>query len=120
MKTLLVILLFLFTHSSLFAQGRSISKEPKIYKPYITAQADTVHVGNTVLLKEGVGQNGVFLYVQMLNGFNEPISTADSRAAGQSQKVLFFKEQNGVTYLFTKYFSVNIEPALAKGEIEFK
>ena len=98
-------------------QGRSISREKKMLEPVVTATGDTLRVGDMIGLPGGTGTNGQFLYVQLLNGFNEPVKPADSRVTGQRQPILFFKQQDGVTYLFTKFFVVNVEPALAKGEI---
>ena len=86
-------------------------------EPVVTATGDTLRVGDMIGLPGGTGTNGQFLYVQLLNGFNEPVKPADSRVTGQRQPILFFKQQDGVTYLFTKFFVVNVEPALAKGEI---
>lgn len=101
-----------------FGQGKSISREKKNLLPYLSQKGDTLNVGDAIALTEGVGTNGQFLYVQLLNGFNEPVKPADSRAASQRQNILFFKEQEGVTYLFTKFFVVNIEAAFNKGEVK--
>ncbi|GAB3637841.1 hypothetical protein GCM10027422_34310 [Hymenobacter arcticus] len=101
-----------------FGQGKSISREKKILLPYVSQKGDTLNVGDAVMLTEGTGTNGQFMYVQLLNGFNEPIKPADSRLASQRQNILFFKEQDGVTYLFTKFFVANIEAAFNKGEIK--
>lgn len=101
-----------------FGQGKSISREKKILLPYVSQKGDTLNVGDTVMLTEGTGTNGQFLYIQLLNGFNEPIKPADSRLASQRQNILFFKEQDGVTYLFNKFFVANIEAAFNKGEIK--
>jgi hypothetical protein len=116
-KYLLSISLLLFACAA-FGQGRSISREKKILTPYVREQNDTLHVGDIIQLTEGTGINGQFLYVQLVNSFNEPVKPADSRAAAQRQPILFFKEQDGVTYLFTKFFAVNIEAAFNKGEIK--
>jgi hypothetical protein len=117
MRTALILVILLFT-GNCFAQGKSISKAKKIMTPYITSESDTLSVGQEVMLLDGTGTDGRFLYVQLLNGFNEPIQPADSRASSQKQKILFFKEQEGVTYLFTKFFVINIESAIRKGEFK--
>lgn len=118
MKKYFISSIFLLISAAAFGQGRSISRAKKITTPYALAQGDTLHVGDTVQLTEGTGVNGQFLYVQLVNGFNEPIKPAESRIAGQRQPILFFKEQDGVTYLFTKFFVANVEAAFHKGEIK--
>ena len=77
----------------------------------------TLDVGDMIMVNEGQNIDGTYRYVQLLNNFNEPIKLADSRAAYSKQRIKFFKEQNGVTYLFTKYFCVNIIGALKSDEI---
>lgn len=116
MKKLLFLLLLLPIFS--FGQGRSISWNKKIKDPYVTIKGDTLNVGQTILVKEGSNPDGSFKYVQFLNGVNEPIKAADSRAAFKKQEVLFFKEQDGAMYAFTKFFCINIEAARSKQEIE--
>jgi hypothetical protein len=101
-----------------FGQGKSISREKKNILPYVSQKGDTFNLGDAVMLTEGTGTNGQFLYVQLLNGFNEPSKPADSRLASQRQSILFFKEQDGVTYLFTKFFVANIEGAFNKAEVK--
>jgi len=118
-KTALFIFgLVVFTITASFGQGKSISREKKVLVPYVTSNSDTIRIDDEIMLLEGTGTNGQFLYVQLLNGFNEPIKPADSRVASQKQKIIFFKEQEGVTYLFTKFFVVNVESALNKKEIK--
>ena len=118
MKTHVLTALLLLSSVAAFGQGRSISRGKKVLTPYALQQGDTLRVGDTIQLTEGTGTNGQFLYVQLVNGFNEPIKPADSRVAAQRQAILFFKEQDGVTYLFTKYFVVNIEAAFNKSEVK--
>ena len=118
MKKQLLTAILLLGSVAAFGQGRSISLQSKIKTPYVLSQGDTLHVGDVVQLTEGTGTNGQFLYVQLVNIANEPIKPAESRAAGQRQPILFFKEQEGVTYLFTKFFVVNTEAAFSKGEIK--
>lgn len=101
-----------------FGQGKSISREKKNLLPYVSQKGDTLKVGDAIMLTEGTGTNGQFLYINLLNGFNEPVKPADSRAASQRQPILFFKEQDGVTYLFTKVFVTNIEGAFNKGKVK--
>jgi hypothetical protein len=116
-KILFVLLLFPFF---VIAQGASISFEKKIKDPYITISNDTINIGDVIQIKEGLNPDGTFRYVQKLNNFNEPKWFADSRNAFQIQKVKFFKQQNGVFYLFTEFFCINIEPAIEKKEIILK
>lgn len=103
-----------------FAQGKSVVFSPKLETPYICGSGDTITVGQMITLQVGSGIDGDFLYVQLLNSFNEPIKSADSRAAFKRQPVKFFKEQDGTMYLFTKFFAINIEAALLKSEIKIK
>lgn len=118
MKALLISVGLSICSVAALGQGKSISRAPKVVTPYVSQKGDTLKVGQTIALTEGTGTNGQFLYVQLLNGFNEPIKPADSRAASQRQAILFFKEQDGVTYLFTKYFVANVEAAFNKGELK--
>lgn len=99
-----------------FGQGKSISREKKNLLPYVSQKGDTLNVGDVIALTEGAGTNGQFLYVQLLNGFNEPVKPADSRAASQRQNILFFKEQEGVTYLFTNFSSSILRRLSTKGK----
>jgi hypothetical protein len=100
----------------LFAQGRSISLQKKILTPYVTYDSDTLSVGDEIMLTKGTGTDGKFLFVQLLNGFNEPIQPADSRMAYRRSKIVFFKEDEGNMYAFTKFFVVNVEAAFAEKE----
>ena len=118
MKKQILTVMLLLSGIAAFGQGRSISLKSKSKEPYVLAQGDTLHVGDVVRLTEGTGTNGQFLYVQLVNMANEPIKPAESRAAGQRQPILFFKEQEGVTYLFTKYFVANADAAFSKGEMK--
>jgi hypothetical protein len=72
------------------------------------------------MLQLGSNQDGSFKYVQLLNNFNEPIKPADSKSAMKKQKVLFFKEQDGVMYLFTKFYAINLEAAVLSKEVVIK
>ena len=113
-------LALLFICSDSFSQNKSISLAKKITDPYVTQTNDTVRIDDQVVLQLGSNQDGSFKYVQLLNGFNEPIKPADSRQAMKKQKVSFFKEQDGTTYLFTKFYVINIEAALMTKEIKLK
>lgn len=115
MKRILLLLVLLPFFG--FGQGASISWNKRIEEPYITSTKDTIKVGDEIQLKEGLNSDGTFRYVQLLNNFNEPRWLANSRSAFQIEKVKFFKQQNGMFYLFTRYFCVNIEPALDKKEV---
>lgn len=118
MKNYLLTASLLLANVAAFAQGKSISFQKKISTPYVLQQGDTLRVGDVIQLTEGAGTNGQFLYVQAVNAFNEPVKPAESRMAGQRQPVLFFKEQEGVMYSFTKYFVINTEAAFNKGEVK--
>ncbi|WP_027064564.1 hypothetical protein [Maribacter sp. Hel_I_7] len=102
------------------AQGASVSWKKKIKEPIETLDGHVIDIGDEIQINEGVNQDGSFRYVQFVNNFNEPIQNADSRAAFKKQKVKFFKEQDGVHYLFTKYFCININAAFKNGEISLK
>jgi len=113
-----IMLLLLFIPLIGFTQGKSIALKKKSKEPYITIKGDTLKVDTQVLIKEGSNGDGGFKYVQLLNGFNEPMYQADSRAAFKKQAIKFFKIEDGTYYFFTNFFCVNIEAALIKGEIE--
>ena len=118
MKKAIIIIVMLMAFSAVgYAQGRSISKKPKITTPYITTDGDTLKVGLDVQLLEAAGDNNCYKYVQLLNKFNEPIQPATTRVAFKKQPILFFKEEDGVMYAFTEFFSINIEGALYSKEI---
>lgn len=113
--------LILFIMPSIgFAQGKSISFVKKSLEPYITFSKDTIKINQEILLREGSNTDGSFKYIQMLNSFNEPISQADSRSAMKKQKIKFFKEQDGTTYMFTKFYVINIEAALNAKELSIQ
>lgn len=112
--TIIFILLGVVTYS----QGKSISLSQRITKPYVTIKKDTIKVGDLAFVKAGTTSEGNFKYVQSLNSFNEPIKAASSRMAFKKQEILFFKEQDGTMYAFTKYFVINIEAALHSDETE--
>ena len=101
-----------------FAQGRSISLLKKITEPFTISDSIKLSVDDEIKLTLGTNIDGSFKFVQMLNNFNEPIKSADSRASMMKQKIKFFKEQEGVYYVFTKYFVINIEAALMSKEVE--
>lgn len=118
MKKAIILLAMLLAFAAVgYAQGRSISKKPKIMTPYITADGDTLKVGMELQLLDAAGDNNCYKYVQALNGFNEPIQPATTKVAFKKQPILFFKEEDGVYYAFTKFFSINIEGALYSKEI---
>jgi hypothetical protein len=113
----LIFILILSTPLFCLSQGKSISFASKIKTPYVTFTKDTLTVGQVILVSEGSNQDGSFKYVQLVNNFNEPVSKAESSAAMKKQEIKFFKEQDGTTYLFTKYFVINIEAAIKSKEI---
>lgn len=119
MKKISLSLAFLFfSFVCVFGQGRSISLEKKITEPYITYDGDTLCVNSTSLqLLDCSGDNNQYKYVQLLNNFNEPISTATSKHAMKKQPIKFFKVQDDVVYAFTEYFCINVEAALYSKEI---
>ena len=118
MKKLFSLLLIGFTVFA-FAQGRSISLLKKITEPITISDSIKLSIDDEIKFSLGTNIDGSFKFVQMLNNFNEPIKPADSRASMMKQKIKFFKEQEGVYYVFTKYFVINIEAALMSKEVEF-
>lgn len=98
------------------AQNKNISFIAKSFDPVIIGK-DTFAVDKEIKLQMGTGINGTFSYIKLLSLFNEPLDQAGSDAAYKKQKIRFFKTSDGTTYLFTKYFVVNIEPAIASKEI---
>ena len=104
--------------ANLSAQGASISLNKKIKEPIEIMQGMVLEVDQEIRILEGTNFDGGFRFVQLLNNFNEPIQPADSRAAYKKQKIKFFKEADGVVYLFTKYFAINVVPALKNEEME--
>ncbi len=115
-KFILIGLISLFT-INLSGQGRNISLVKKSKTPVITSNNDTIKVGTEIMVLEGSNEDGSFKYVQSLNFTNEPVKPASSRDAFRKQKVKFFKEQHGTSYLFTKFYVINIEAALHREEI---
>lgn len=113
-----IILLLLLVSGFVNAQGASISRVKKSKEPIVLYTKDTLKVGSIIKLNEGSIPDGTFKYVQLLNNFNEPIQLANSRAAFTQQKIKFFKEQNGLIYVFTDFFCINIEYALKNKEVE--
>lgn len=118
MKKLSVSIMLMFVFLLSFGQGRNISFVKKSIEPYVTSTNDVIKVDDEIMIQEGSTQDGTFRYVQLLNNFNEPIRAAESRFAFKKQKVVFFKIQDGTTYLFTKFFVINIEAALNKNELK--
>lgn len=117
MKRFLSILAAIAICLTASAQGRSISLAKKITEPYKTESGITLKVGT--VLQVGTPTDGRFYaFIQLLNGFNEPIQPAKSSAFGKKQPIKFFKEQDGVMYAFTEYFCIIIEPALETREIK--
>ena len=110
--------LFGFFATSVFGQSKNISLVKKSIFPIITSNNDTIKVGDEIMLLEGSNGDGSFKYIQALNSFNEPIQPASSAMAFKKQEIKFFKEQDGTTYIFTKYFVINVEGALRKEEIK--
>ena len=117
MKRILAFTVLLVTTVA-YSQGKSISLAKKITTPYITMEKDTIRIGDQAFVKAGTTSEGNFKYVQSLNSFNEPIQPAPSRMAFKKQEILFFKEQDGTMYAFTKYFVINIEAAIYSKEVE--
>ena len=117
MKKLFSIFLIGFTVFT-FAQGSSISLLKKITEPITISDSIKLSIDDEIKFSLGTNIDGSFKFVQMLNNFNEPIKPADSRASMMKQKIKFFKEQEGVYYVFTKYFVINIEAALMSKEVE--
>lgn len=114
----LIVLCAMCACASVYAQGRSISLAKKITTPYVTDEGDTIAVKtSTIQLLDCSGDNNQYRYVQLLNGANEPIQPATSKAAMKKQPVKFFKTQDDVMYAFTEYFCINIEAALYAKEI---
>ena len=118
MKITLLFMCFILVSNICFSQGRSVSWKVKIKTPIILSSKDTIKIGDIIELKEGSTEKGNFKFVQLLNNFNEPIQPATSRNAFSKQKILFFKEQDSVYYAFTKFFCINIEPAIKSSEIK--
>lgn len=117
MMAIMICFINFFTFVS-FAQGKSISLAPKILTPIVLISGDTIKVDDSITLLIGSGENDSFNYIQLLNGFNEPIQKAESRFAFKKEKIKFFKEENGVIYAFTKCFVINVEAAIIKQEIK--
>lgn len=117
MKKLFSLFLIGFTVFA-FAQGRSISLLKKITEPITISDSIKLSIDDEIKFSLGTNIDGSFKFVQMLNNFNEPIKPADSRVSMMKQKIKFFKEQEGVYYVFTKYFVINIEAALMSKEVE--
>ena len=117
-RTFWALIIFLMIAANLSAQGASISLNKKIKEPIEIMQGMVLEVDQEIRILEGTNFDGGFRFVQLLNNFNEPIQPADSRAAYKKQKIKFFKEADGVVYLFTKYFAINVVPALKNEEME--
>lgn len=103
-----------------YGQSKSISGAKKIKEPYITMAKDTLKLDEEVTIGMGSNPDGSFKYIQLLNSFNEPVKAADSRLAMKKQGIKFFKQQDGATYMFTKYAVINIEAALMSKELIIK
>lgn len=117
MKKAFICALFALSAICVHSQGRSISLQKKITEPYITENSDTLAVGSIIQLLPCDGVE--YRFVQLLNGYNEPVKPASSNVAMKKQPILFFKEQDGVTYAFTKYFCINIDAAIYAKEIRW-
>lgn len=118
MKKLILLIVMTITFLGVYSQGRNISLRPKIKEPITLMSGETLNIGDIIAFKMGSGENDQFNYIQVLNGANEPIGIAGSRFAFRKEKIVFFKEQNGLYYAFSKYFVINIEAAIAKNEIQ--
>lgn len=112
-----LVLFLLFTTLS-YAQGASISRIKKSKEPIVLSTKDTLKVDDTIRLMEGSIPDGTFKYVQVLNNFNEPMRLANFRNAFAQQKIKFFKAQDGLVYVFTNFYVINIEYALRNKEVE--
>lgn len=99
------------------AQSKRISTQPKITKPYITEAGDTLKVGTAIQIMDTSGDSDKYKYVQLLNNFNEPCQPATTRFALKKDAIVFFKEDDGVVYAFTKFFCFNAELALFRKEV---
>lgn len=117
MKKLLTILCVSFSIVC-FSQGKSISLLKKSKDPITLSTDQVIKVGQTINIGMGSNPDGSFKFIQMLNNFNEPIQPADSRVSMMKQPIKFFKEQDGVIFIFTKYFVINIEAAIRNKEVE--
>ena len=102
-----------------FAQGGSISFVKKTKEPVVLNSNQEIKVGDLVNIGLGSKEDGGFKFVQFLNNFNEPSRNADSRISMTKQPIKFFKNQDGVLYVFTKFYVINIEAALKTKEVEF-
>lgn len=115
-KILILSVIFCFCAVACFGQGRSVSLRKKITEPYQTEQG-VINVGSQIKIAMPM-EGKEFAFVSLLNRLNEPISPAPIRMGGKMQKVKFFKEEDGVMYLFTEFFCVQIDLALQYKEIE--
>lgn len=102
-----------------FAQGGSISFVKKTKEPVVLNSNQEIKVGDLVNIGLGSKEDGGFKFVQFLNNFNEPLRNADSISSMTKQPIKFFKNQDGVLYVFTKFYVINIEAALKTKEVEF-
>lgn len=118
MKKILFVLCFL--SGKALSQSNNIALAKKISDPVILSSGDTLKVDQVITIKMGSSPNGDFKYVRLLNSFNEPIKPADSRSAMKKQNIRFFKVQDGTTYVFTKFFVINIEAAIESKEAALK
>lgn len=118
MKRTLFFFVMMLSISVTYGQTKSISLSKKLKTPYITIDNDTINIKDFIIIQEGSNEDGGFKYVLKLNSFNEPLGPAGSESAFKKQEIVFFKEQDGTTYLFTKYYIINIEAALKNNEIK--
>ena len=113
-----VLVLLLFISLNVFGQGKSISLVKKSKEPIELINGVTLKVDDEIKIKTGSNADGSFKFIQDLNNFNEPIQNSTSRIAFMKQPIKFFKNENGVNYVFTKFFVINIEAALQEKEVE--
>ncbi len=119
-KTITILITLILFSLPVFSQSRAISRKSKILTPFVTSNKDTLKVGDNITLLLGTKPDGGFKYVQLLNYMNEPIQPASSRMAMRKSKVLFFKEEEGVIYVFTEFIVANIEAAILSNELKIK
>ncbi|MCW2463345.1 hypothetical protein [Elizabethkingia anophelis] len=116
MKKIYILLASMFVMFC-YAQGASISWKKRLDTPVILNN-DTIKVKDQIKVLIGSNIDGSFKFVQFINGMNEPIRSADSRASMKKQEIKFFKSADDVYYAFTKYFCINLEAAILSKEIE--
>lgn len=100
------------------AQTAKLSLKSKNKIDYcVTSAGDTIKVGDFIQYEEPNITGSTYRYVSFLNKINEPIKNADTRIAFKKEPILFFKEDDGVFYAFTKFTAINVEGAVRSKEI---